>query len=202
MKKLFLGLSLLVMSSSCFAIVNFTSSNGTLVMRDVVVDDTTVYDSVTLKLDLASGAFTILDATLKKDHFSSIALDSITENGLKVDFHGCALSGKNQITCMTKIVALDNNLAMNALGGATSNIYDNLSNQYNPSTVTALDKTNSLLVSFNLIQGIPVEVKFIYNNIKPTAESLSIFQPKFGFGCTIDGFSCTYVTGNFTDIAF
>jgi len=48
MKKLLLILSLMAVSNTCFAIVNFTSSNGTLVMRDVSVDGSTVYDSVTL----------------------------------------------------------------------------------------------------------------------------------------------------------
>jgi hypothetical protein len=55
---------LLIMSASSFAILNFSTNIGALVMRDVVVDDTTVYDSVTLQLNLANGTFTILDATL------------------------------------------------------------------------------------------------------------------------------------------
>ena len=50
MKKLALILTLLLSSSTCFAIVNFTSETGNLVMREVSVDGSTVYDSVTLQL--------------------------------------------------------------------------------------------------------------------------------------------------------
>lgn len=85
MKKIILTLCLMIMSASSFAIVNFSTGTGALVMRDVVVDDTTVYDSVTLQLNLADGTFTILDATLKDTSFSNTVIDSVTENGLKVD---------------------------------------------------------------------------------------------------------------------
>lgn len=85
---------LLIMSASSFAILNFSTSIGVLVMRDVVVDDTTVYDSVTLQLNLANGTFTILDATLRDATFENAVIDSVTHSGLKVDFYGCALTGK------------------------------------------------------------------------------------------------------------
>lgn len=178
MKKLLLGLSLLVISSSCLAIVNFTSSNGTLVMRDVSVDGTTLYDSVTLKLDLASGTFTILDATLADNSFSSTALNTLTQDGVKIDFMGCKLSGKNQITCMTKVVSLTKDQLITAYVSPHSNLFDNQSKQYGTSTVTVLDKSDGFSgLSFNAIQGIPIEVKFIFNNIDPAATSISSFQP-------------------------
>lgn len=164
MKKLLLGLSLLLISNSCFAIVNFTSSNGTLVMRDVSVDGTTLYDSVTLKLDLATGTFTILDATLADNSFSSTALNTLTQDGVKIDFMGCKLSGKNQITCMTKVVSLTKDQLITAYVSPHSNLFDNQSKQYGTSTVTVLDKSNGFSgLSFNAIQGIPIEVKFIFN---------------------------------------
>jgi hypothetical protein len=87
---------LLIMSASSFAILNFSTSIGVLVMRDVVVDDTTVYDSVTLQLNLANGTFTILDATLRDATFENTVIDSVTHSGLKVDFYGCVLTGKTK----------------------------------------------------------------------------------------------------------
>lgn len=180
MKKIMLTLCLMIMSASSFAIVNFSTGTGALVMRDVVVDDTTVYDSVTLQLNLANGTFTILDATLRDTTFENAVVDSVTQSGLKVDFYGCALTGKNQITCMTKIVALNQDLNINAglAFNTFSSIFDNLSNGYNVSTTTALDKAG-VPVFFTLIQGIPVEVKFIFNNINPQATSISSFRPTF-----------------------
>ncbi|MCW5608523.1 MAG: hypothetical protein KIT26_10770 [Nitrosomonas sp.] len=160
MKKIMLTLCLMIMSASSFAIVNFSTGTGALVMRDVVVDDTTVYDSVTLQLNLANGTFTILDATLKDNAFPNSPIDTFQQNGLKIDFYGCALSGKNQITCMTKIVAINQNLNLGISGDLTE-LFDNLSNKYRASTVTALDKAN-IALSFTIIQGMPVEVKYIY----------------------------------------
>jgi hypothetical protein len=207
MKKIMLTLCLMIMSASSFAIVNFSTGTGALVMRDVVVDDTTVYDSVTLQLNLADGTFTILDATLKDTSFSNTVIDSVAENGLKVDFYGCTLSGRNQVTCMTKIVALNQDLNILA-GGSTQNslgflvfssLFDNLSNGYEVSTTTALDRAGTT-VNFGLIQGIPVEVKFIFNNINPQATSISSFRPSFDMSGT--GFRTISVVLDFRDIDF
>lgn len=167
-------------------------------MRDVTVDEAIIYDSVTLQLNLSNGTFTVMDATLKDTPFSETVLDSLSENGLKVDFYGCALSGKNQVTCMTKVVALNTDLQILAVDRfSASKLFDNLSNEYGVSTTTALDKTGPNL-SFNIIQGIPVEVKFIYTGINSAATSVSAFQPEFRIltGANTD------IKGNFRDIDF
>lgn len=174
-------------SSTCFAIVNFTSSTGTLVMRDVSVDGNTTYDSVTLQLNLANGTFTVLDATLKDTTFSETVLDSITSSGVKIDLYGCALSGKNQITCKIKVTSTTQDQVMNVIGpaqiyhGFSTSLFDNLSQEYTPSTLTALNTTDSSSLTINIIQGIPVEVKFIFNNINPAATSIAAFKPYFSF---------------------
>lgn len=191
-----LTLWLMIMSASSFAIVNFSTSTGALVMRDVVVDDTTVYDSVTLQLNLANGTFTILDATLRDTTFENAVVDSVTEGGLKIDFYGCALTGKNQITCMTKIVALNSDMLIGAGNPFSSTaLYDNLSNEYLASTATALNDAGSF-IRFTLIQGIPVEVRFIFNNINSAATSISSFQPVF------NGTDSGVVSPDFRDIDF
>lgn len=196
MKKIMLTLWLMIMSASSFAIVNFSTSTGALVMRDVVVNDTTVYDSVTLQLNLANGTFTILDATLRDTTFENAVVDSVTEGGLKIDFYGCALTGKNQITCMTKIVALNSDMLIGAGNPFSSTaLYDNLSNEYLASTATALNDAGSF-IRFTLIQGIPVEVRFIFNNINSAATSISSFQPVF------NGTDSGVVSPDFRDIDF
>ncbi len=164
-------------------------------MRDVSVDGTTLYDSVTLQLNLANGTFTIVDATLSDNSFSSTAIDTLTQDGIKVDFMGCTLSGKNQITCMTKVVSLTKDQLINAYGSTLSKLFDNQSKEYSTSTVTALDKSGSVSLSFNAIQGIPIEVKFIFNNIDPAATSISSFQPWIS-----NGFS--NIQPDFRDIEF
>ena len=42
------------------------------------------------------------------------------------------------------------------------------------------DRSGSLGLTFNAIQGMPIEVKFIFNNIDPAATSISSFQPWIG----------------------
>ncbi|MCB1976674.1 MAG: hypothetical protein KDE66_06635, partial [Nitrosomonas sp.] len=158
--------------------------------------DTTVYDSVTLQLNLANGTFTILDATLRDTTFENAVVDSVTEGGLKIDFYGCALTGKNQVTCMTKIVALDSDMLIGAGNPFSSTaLYDNLSNEYLASTATALNEAGSF-IRFTLIQGIPVEVRFIFNNINSAATSISSFQPVF------NGTDSGVVSPDFRDIDF
>jgi hypothetical protein len=207
MKKIVLILTLLLSSSTCFAIVNFTSKTGNLVMREVSVDGSTVYDSVTLQLNLTNGTFTILDATLKDTSFSETALDTMTVNGVKLDFMGCALSGYNQISCMTKVTSINKDQTIGVAGTSNtyivsssssvspSTLFDNLGNEYNPSTVSALDQSGSYNLYFNMIQGVPVKVKFIFNNINPAATSISAFQPSFAPETGV-------FSGNFRNIAF
>jgi hypothetical protein len=105
---------------------------------------------------------------------------------------------------MTKIVALNKDLEMtvglSSTEGFPTTMYDNLSNEYFTSTITALDKAGGA-VSFTLIQGIPVEVKFIFNNINSQATSISSFQPVFNI-FDINTRSTTSVTPDFRDIDF
>ncbi|QOJ24042.1 MAG: hypothetical protein HRU78_10635 [Gammaproteobacteria bacterium] len=165
-----------------------------MVIPDVSVDGTTNYESVTLQLNLATGAFSILDATPKDTSFSPTALGTMSAGGIKVDFHGCARSGHNQITCLTKVVSPNKDAGISAF---TSDLYDNLSKKYSSSSITALDKESgfSVLLQFVAIQGIPIEVKFIYDDIDPSASSISTFQPEF----VLNGAN---VKGNFRNIDF
>lgn len=124
----------------------------------------------------------------------------MSAGGIKVDFHGCARSGHNQITCLTKVLSPNKDAGISAMAGSTSQLYDNLSQVYETSSVTALGKSGGGLgefinVAFVAIQGVPVEVKFIFNNIDPSATSIAAFQPKF----ELDGKA---ITGNFRDISF
>lgn len=165
-----------------------------MVIPDVSVDGTTNYESVTLQLNLATGAFSILDATPKDTSFSPVVLGTMSGGGVKADFHGCVRSGHNQLTCLTKVLSPNKDANISAF---KSDLYDNLSKKYSSSSITALDKESgfSVLLQFVAIQGIPIEVKFIYDDIDPSASSISTFQPEF----VLNG---TNVKGNFRNIDF
>jgi len=130
MKKTFFILSLLMMSSSSFAVVNFSSSTGNLVLRNVSIDDSvTLYDSVTLNLNLVTGTFVIIEAIEKRiSSFSESPIDTYTESDFKVDLHGCIETGRDEITCMTRVVSLvgDKDVTM---GSILNPLYDNFSRE-------------------------------------------------------------------------
>ncbi|MFZ1850701.1 MAG: hypothetical protein WAU15_00430 [Nitrosomonas sp.] len=199
MRKIALVLSLLLISTYSFATANFTSGTGVFVVPDVSVDGTKNYKSVTLQLNFANNTFTILDATEKDTSFSPTALDSITGNGLKAEFYGCARSGHNQITCLTKIVSttvdqkMTLNLTFNSGYSYPSQLFDDLGKEYK-ATVSALDKSDRSLV-INLIQGVPVEVKFVFDDIDIQAKSISAFKPHFTGDSGV-------IEGNFRNISF
>ena len=86
-------------------------------------------------------------------------------NGLKVDFFGCAMTGNNQISCLTKVVSTTNDQTIiagriSSTGAPTSFLFDNLGRQYDAS-VSAFDTTTDKL-TIRLIQGVPTE--FIFNS--------------------------------------
>lgn len=161
---------------------------------DVSVDGATHYDSVTLQLNLATGTFSVLDATPKDTSFSPVALGTMSGGGVKADFHGCARSGHNQLTCLMKVLSLNHDANIYVYP-QLSQLFDNLSKKYTASSATALDKEHVLQLAFTAIQGIPVDVKFIYDNIDPSASLISAFQPNFTL-------NASGATGNFRNIDF
>jgi hypothetical protein len=203
MKKILLFLCLLLISTASFATANFTSATGIFLVPNVSVNGTANYESVTLQLDLSSGTFSVLDATLKDTSFSDDALETLTSNGLKIDFFGCAMTGHNQISCKTKVVSLNNDqrVVMNSFQTGLGKIFDptlafdNLGRQYTAIT-TAFDTSSDQSLTINVIQGVPAEVQFIFNDIDIQATSISVFKPKFLNG---DNQS---ITGNFRNINF
>lgn len=190
MKKFILTLSFVVFSSSSFAIGNFNSETGSLVIRNLNVDGTTTYDSVKLQLNITNGTFTILDATpvlMPPDgFFSKTAIDTLIQDNIKIDFMGCIITdrddqytGKIQISCMTQVVSLIETQEIHVFGTYSSILVDNLGNEYKLTTAIALDQSDARSVQFNAIQGIPVAVKFIYDDVDPSATSISAFKAVF-----------------------
>ena len=184
MKNFLLTLSFVVFSSSCFAIGNFTSETGVLVIRNLSVDGTRTYDSVKLQLNLTNGTFTILDTTLDinghddPNSFSKTPIDTFISDNIKIDFMGCILTGtdlelrKHQIMCKTQVVSLNGDEEINAPGNELNKLIDNLGNEYTrQSTIIALDKPSSGVTKFNAIQGIPVSVMYVFNGIDFAAKN-------------------------------
>ncbi len=190
-------LCLLLISTTSFATANFTGATGVFLVPNVSVDGTTNYESVTLQLDLSSGTFLILDATPKDTSFSEIPIETLSSNGLKVDFYGCASTGFNQVTCKVKVVSTGSDNSLRVFGdtnNSDSSAFDNLGRAYKPK-ITAFDKSSGSLLDFQLIQGVPAEVKFIFDNFDIQATSIAAFKPLFFY-------NNQSITGNFRNIDF
>lgn len=184
MKKLLLILSLLVIAPTCFATANFTSGTGKLVIPDVSVDGSTTYDSVTLQLNLANGTFTILEANLKDTKISDTPLDTLEQDGLKIDFLGCSRSDVNQVTCHVDVTNSLSDQVISPDGSCASALFDNLSNEYLGTTVSIMDKVGVGIchgINQTAINGIPIRIRFIYDNINIHADSISAFKPVIVF---------------------
>lgn len=194
MKKAFFILILVMISSSGFADVNFSSGTGNLVMRDVSIDDGLArYDSVTLNMNMATGKFTIVQASERAiSPFLETPIDTFTKDGLKIDLHGCVETGRDEITCMTKVISAVKDESVIIGGMFLSQMFDNLGRLYNDVTTTTVKK---LGLYNTLIQGIPVEIKFTYKNIDPAATSISLFKPYFAISTAI-----TTIEPEFRDI--
>lgn len=195
MRKIALVLGLLVISTYSFATANFTSGTGTFVVPNVSVDGKTHYESVTLKFDFGNRTFDILDATLKDTSFSPTALETVTANGMKLEFYGCARSGHNQISCLTKVTSTSADIRTQLNSDDKSRLFDNLGKEYQGS-VSAFDQ-NSNVIDANLILGIPVEVKHVFDDIDIQATSISAFKPVY-WNYDIR----KYIEGNFRNINF
>lgn len=201
MKKVFFIMALLMISNSSFAVVNFSTKTGNLVMRDVSIDDgLTLYDSVTLNLDIATGTFTIVEAIKKAvSSFPETPLATVTEYDLKVDLHGCVETGRDEVTCLIKVVGLVGDKVITT-GSVLNQLFDNFSREYKATTVSALSKTSMNVFQFNVIRGIPVEVKFIFTGIDPAATSFSLFRPYISVLTTTGGVSGGLIQPEFRDI--
>lgn len=192
MRNFLLTLSFLVFSSSCFAIGNFNSETGVLVIRNLSIDGTSTYENVKLQLNLATGNFTILDTTLNPIEpelpktFSKIPLQTFISEDLdiKIDFMGCILTAtdlglrQNQVMCKTDVISLKSDEEILTVG--KNNLIDNLGNEYfRQLTIVALDKPNAGIAKFNAIQGVPVSVIYVFNGIDFGATSISTFNSYF-----------------------
>lgn len=199
MEKFLITLNLLVMSTTCFATANFTSSDGNHVIPDVSVDGNKNYDSVTLQLDMSNGTFRIIDAIPKNTTISVTPLQTeLVIDKYKIDFFGCERSEYNQITCHVDVTSGSDSWFETS---DYSFLYDNQSREYKATSVIVFDKvlTNP---GQNLIQGIPVRVKYIFNDFDIHATSISVFKPLFGELDSYGGDVTKYHELNFRNINF
>ncbi|MEQ1637214.1 MAG: hypothetical protein ABL903_11015 [Methylococcales bacterium] len=189
-----------LLSSTAFATSNFTGSSGILVIPDVNVNGTAVYDSVTLQLDLAKGTFSVVNAKLKDSKVSSTPLDTLSTEGFDIGFLGCATSGTNEITCYLNVVNNELDRPLRLFGNYSiysSMLYDDLNNAYTADSVKFANASGGSDVSPTLIQGVPTKASILFKNINIRAKSISAFKPYFRKQSPSKDF-----VGNFRNINF
>lgn len=194
--------AMFAMATPVVAGANFNSGTGILVIPDVSVDGRSFYDSVTLKLDLASGTFSLISATPKNPKLSDTPLQVFDSDGVTVGFNGCYRSGTNQVTCQATVTNLNNDAEMafaaafysgslSSYSSIKTTLYDNLGAPYT-GTVSALNKTDASAVSGMVLQGVPVRVTYVFTNVDSRATSIAAFSPGFAYAPTRKGFVATF----------
>ena len=177
---------LLLIPISSYAIGLFDTSTGYLVIPEVDVNGGSFYDNVSLKLDFGSGKFEFISGNPKPDNISSIPLNTMENQDIKMDFMGCTRSGRNEVTCYLKLTSLggfDRKIRVISTNYQNSSnktkLYDDKGNTYIADKVIVGNLQSGAFVDPNLIAGIPTLAKFKFINISPAASSLSLFQPEF-----------------------
>jgi hypothetical protein len=194
--------ALLAMAGSAMAGTNFNSGTGILVIPDVSVDGRSFYDSVTLKLDLANGTFSLVSATPKNTRIPDAPLQSFEVSGVGVGFNGCYRSGANQVTCYATVTNTNNDAEMAFAGSSyvgahsgystiTTTMIDNLGTPYTGS-VSVFGKTESNYISGPILQGVPVRAAYVFTNVDSRATSIAAFSPAFAYSATRKGFVATF----------
>jgi hypothetical protein len=194
--------ALLALATPVLAGTNFNSGTGMLVIPDVSVDGRSFYDSVTLKLDLATGTFSLISATPKNTKISDAPVQSFEVSGVGVGFNGCYRSGTNQVTCYATVTNTNNDAEMafagSSYGGAhssyitiTTTMIDNLGTPYTGS-VSVFGKTESNWIAGPILQGVPVRVAYVFTNVDSRATSIAAFSPAFAYSATRKGFVATF----------
>ena len=173
---------------SSYAISNFSSGTGVLVVPRVDFDGNTYYDNVSLELNLETGTFKILNTTPTVPPKPDQIIETQTVEKFSLGFQGCFRAGRNEVHCYMKITNtdFDKTLSVNIsafTGGTNTNyskLYDNLSNEYNASKITiANTEVNRNDGEAQLIKGIPAIAVFIFKDVSPSAKTLTLFQPGF-----------------------
>ncbi|NOT84957.1 MAG: hypothetical protein HOP02_09355 [Methylococcaceae bacterium] len=199
MKKIALFGIAALCSGASLATSNYTSSSGIVVIPDVNVNGTALYDSVTLRLD-SNGTYSVLNVQPKNKTISDTPLDTLTTEGFTVSFLGCGTTGTNEITCYLRVVnnELDRPVYIHGYYNSTfqSILYDDLNNSYAASSVTFTNKTDSSQVGATLIQGVPANASILFKNINIRAKSISAFKPSFDYS------NNKQFVGNFKNIKF
>lgn len=197
MRNIILVVSLLCSCTICFASSSFTTNNGHLTISNLSIDGNTTYSNVTLQLDIANGTFEILDLTPKASTISQTPLSSFEQQDLKFEFFGCSRSGLNQVSCHVDVTNYLNDRDLIISGFPGSILFDNSGRYYFP-IITVFEETGGSITT-TLIQGIPVRVIYVFDNISINATSFAAFMPAYRiFPSTSD----TVIQGDFRKISF
>lgn len=184
MKKIALFCVAALCSGVSLATSNYSSSTGIVVIPDVNVNGTTLFESVTLQLN-ANGTWAVLNAKAKNKTISDTPIDTLTTENFDIGLLGCATTGTNEITCNMRVVnnQLDRDLFICSSPvfscDENTSLFDDLNNVYKPSSITFTNKTGSNNIGATLIQGVPANISMTFKGIDIRAKSISAFKPGF-----------------------
>ena len=190
MKKIYtlVILSIIFITSpiSSYAISNFDTSSGVLVVPRVSADGQAYFDNVSLELDFATGKFKLLNHTPVTPPQPDQIIETQDAEKFTMGFQGCFRSGRDSVMCYVKLTNndFDREITVEVTGGGfsapLSKLFDDLGNEY-PATKISVANTDVTrnTEGITLVRGVPVTAIFEFNEVSPSATSLSLFQPGF-----------------------
>ncbi len=183
---LYIFLSSLFFSTASIAVGNFDTNTGILVIPEVDADGTVFFDDVALQLNFTSGTFELIGFNTKPESISTKPIETQEDQNIKMEFLGCARSGRNEVTCHVKLTSLgglDRNIEINTNAAGFNRIgtklFDDLGNTYTSSEITSGNLQSTTLLNSTLIAGVPTLTTYKFENVLPSASSLSLFQPEY-----------------------
>lgn len=173
----------LSLSSTSFAIGNFDSASGRLLIPEIDMDGKNFFNNVSIKFDFPNGTFDVVSLEEKPPTIFETPIDSFTDQDVKMGFLGCARTGRNEVSChmeLTSLGGFDQSVIVYASQyQRESRLFDDLGNTYIASEVIVGNLQGSRYVTSLLIAGVPTLAKFKFKNILPSASSISLFKPSF-----------------------
>ena len=190
MKKIYtlviLSIFFATMPISGYAVSNFSTDSGVLVMPRVDINGNTYVDNVSLELDFKTGKFKLLNFTPVIPPQPDKIIETQEAENFTMGFQGCFRSGRDNVNCYVKLTNndFDREVTIQVTGSGfsapLSKLFDNLGNEYiaEKISVANTEETNGS-EEITLIRGVPVTAVFEFKNIDPNASSLSLFEPGF-----------------------
>jgi hypothetical protein len=166
----------------------FVPATGVLSLKAVDVNGVKTYENVDIQLNMATGTFKIVKASVADTRIPDLPIQEFTKNGLKVGIRGCAAVAQD-VTCHVVFTSVEFNRDIRMAGTSQVNpgeywtfVTDNKGNNYSPSAITLSNTNGEGSITKTLIANVPTPATITMKNVSTSATSFAsiIFRIQSG----------------------